>query len=127
MYTEAEREMVLSDLAKGRTLQRISRNYGLAPKVVREIAGESKTSKFTVHSEDGLGRPKLRPFIIASRHVHEPWPENEEIRKAQLRYDAGMSEICTGRDGDYQILYEIPRKQTEHDRTPYFTLELGEE
>lgn len=59
---------------------------------------------------DGYGRPELRPYLIARRTKHEPWDNQATIASAREEYDAGTIEMCQGRDGDFLLLYRIPRK-----------------
>lgn len=59
---------------------------------------------------DGYGRPELREFLIARRTKHEGWDNQPTIASAREEYDAGIIEMCQGRDGDWLLLYRIPRK-----------------
>lgn len=75
---------------------------------------------------DGLGREELRQYIIATKHVEQDWNNlDKRIQEAQFRYDRGESEVCTGRDGNTLILYEIPRRNPATRRVPYFSRQLG--
>lgn len=67
-------------------------------------------------TEDGLGVPKLRPYIIATRDVDDPagWHNNDpKIKQARNLYDQGIVELATARDGMKLILYAIPRRMPE--------------
>lgn len=58
----------------------------------------------------GKGRPELREFVVARKKPTEPWdPGDISIAAARLDYEAGTIEMATGRDGDWLILYAIPR------------------
>lgn len=70
-----------------------------------------------------LGRPKLTKFIVSSRHINEiGWPKVDRrlIETARRNYEAGTHEMCSGRDGQWIILYSIPRKKKVAPRT-WFT------
>jgi len=74
-------------------------------------------------SDDGYGKPSLRPYLISRRYVDSTWPAMDEavISKARQDYDDGKIELVTGRDGFYQILYRIPRKIIDTARKPWFS------
>lgn len=61
-----------------------------------------------------LGRPELRKFMVAHRHVDAPvWPMDFEakILDARRKYEEGTHEMCQGRDvRGYFVLYLIPRR-----------------
>ena len=55
--------------------------------------------------------PRLAPFLIACRHASAPWERTPVVEQAKAAYDAGLVEICTGRDFDTFFLYAIPRRK----------------
>ena len=59
----------------------------------------------------GYGRPEMRCYIVARRHVNKTWArqDSQAIEQARRLYDEGKSEMATGRDGRWIILYSIPR------------------
>lgn len=61
-----------------------------------------------------LGRPEVRSFMVAHRHVDAPvWPTEFEgkIQDARRKYEEGTHEMCQGRDlRGYFVLYLIPRR-----------------
>lgn len=72
-----------------------------------------------------LGRVSMRRHLVSTRHAHERgWPkvDREKIEKAQKDYDAGLIEMCQGKDGPWTLLYAIRRKRRAKPRT-YFTAE----
>ena len=64
---------------------------------------------------------ELEKYKVAEIRAGMAWASTPAILKAKHDYDAGLTEMCTGRDGDVLILYSIPRK-TRARRTPYFYL-----
>ena len=68
-----------------------------------------------------IGRPSMRPYIIAVRLKGHSWAATDgpAIRKAHIRYDAGEVEICQGVDATHDILYMIPRVIRQK-RAPFF-------
>ena len=58
------------------------------------------------------GWPSPR-FIVAIRHCDGPWLNEDQkgISKARDDYEAGTHEMCTGRQGDWFILFSVPRKK----------------
>lgn len=61
-----------------------------------------------------LGQPNLRKYIVSVRHSGNPqWPKEDEakIEKARSDWEAGMVEMCQGRDRGWVIQYSIPRKK----------------
>ena len=61
-----------------------------------------------------LGRKEMRKFQVSSRHADTPvWPKEHEksIGLARAKFEAGTHEMCQGRDGEWFILYLIPRRQ----------------
>lgn len=53
-------------------------------------------------------------YCVSIRHKFREWPVDDLdcIHAARRFYDQGRGEICTGRLGDYFILYCIPRKKS---------------
>jgi hypothetical protein len=73
----------------------------------------------------GFGRPELQPFTMARRQATERgWNNDDEgIISARAQYEAGTHEMTTGRDGQWLILYSIPRQRKAPSRLGYFTPE----
>lgn len=67
-----------------------------------------------------VGRPELRPFIVAVRRNYY-WPPEyyDALVAARAAYCAGTHEMCQGRDGDVIIQYLIPRKERVEKRPFY--------
>lgn len=105
---------------------RVATRYGVPVSLVRFLMQEtpSPTSVFTKHSEDGWGRKSLRPYIVARKGADEAWKEEdkEAIEKARVEYDAGLVELCQGRDSDFIILYAVKRKKPAKRSYKYFEI-----
>lgn len=127
--TKYMQDLIDEDLAKGTlTTRQIARRYGVDPKYVEQrLRAQNNTPSNSKLSEDGWGREELRPYAIARKHVEEAeWPITDEIVQAKIDYDEGRVEICTGRDGEYFILYRIPRSEVDEKREPYFSRIFGD-
>lgn len=75
------------------------------------------------HTPEGNGKESMKKFCIGKKKVTEPWDNTSAaIAKARKDYDDGLVELLTGRDGEYQLLYVIPRLVKEVDRKPYFSI-----
>lgn len=94
---------------------KIAARYGVPASMVRFIMQESPSpnTEFTKVSTDGWGRKELRPWLISRKASGDAWPEADKakIEAARDDYDAGAVEVCQGRDGDFILLYRIPRKR----------------
>lgn len=119
------REEILHDLRKTRAPARTSRSTGYPIRLVLQVAEEDNHPR-TVREEvyGGLGRPELQQFTVGRKRAWEAW-NNEEpaIAEARSQYEKGTHEMVTGRDGDWLILYAIPRKHRDPNRAGYFTPE----
>lgn len=127
--TKYMQDLIDEDLAKGTlTTRQIARRYGVDPKYVEQrLRVQNNTPSNSKLSEDGWGREELRKYAIARKHVEEAeWPITDEIVQAKIDYDEGRVEICTGRDGEYFILYRIPRSEVDEKREPYFSRIFGD-
>lgn len=104
---------------------KIAARFGVPPAMVRFIMQEtpSPNTEFTKLSEDGWGRKELRPFLVSRKASGDGWPEADEAKIEEVReaYDAGLVEICQGRDGDFILLYAIVRKRQVKRVCPYFS------
>lgn len=69
-----------------------------------------------------IGRVELRPYIVASTVAGQAWGDKDRkaIQSARMRYDQGLDEMCTGRDGPLLILYSIPRQKRAEPRSYFF-------
>lgn len=94
---------------------KIAARYGVPAGLVRFIMQESPSpnTEFVKHSTDGWGKKELRPWLVSRKASGDAWPEadKEKIEKAREAYDDGITEMCQGRDGDFILLYSIPRKR----------------
>lgn len=108
-------EDIRSEYAKHHSAYRVAKALGITlDRVYSAIGNEKLSVKHTPTVYGGRGRPELEKFIVALKHVNEPWDNSsEELRKARQRFEAGTHEMCQGRDGDTIIQYSIPRAVTE--------------
>ena len=100
--------------------------YSLVKAKHKIIALNLQDGYQTVFTErhGGFGRPELQPFIISRRKAMNPkWPpcDLQKITVARHKFDRGEIEMPTGRDGDWYILYSIPRSKVDKHRRPYFS------
>ncbi len=116
------REEISRDLRKTRAPARTARNLGYTIHMVLEVLEEEKHPRpFRDEVYGGLGRPDIRDFTVDRKKVWEVWDNDKPaIAKARADYEAGTIEMCTGRDGDWLILYAIPRTKQATDRAGYF-------
>jgi hypothetical protein len=117
---------ILAELRKVRAPAKAARNLGLDLRLVLqvsdEIGGMGRNSR--VEQYDGWGRPSWQPFIVARKRAHQAWDNTiPEIAKARLDYEAGTHNMCTGRDGDWLILYSKPQARVTP-RPDYFKPEF---
>lgn len=106
---------------------KVAHKFGVPVGLVRFIINETPNpnTEFTKLSEDGWGRPALRRFILTRKPVGESWPkaDEENLQKHRELYDAGLVEMCQGRDGDFIIQYSMPRRKPASRRHPWFKRE----
>jgi hypothetical protein len=102
---------ILGLFQKGDRPGRISRKTGIpVTEVCRVIAEASKGIRsFKVKKYDGFGPPHLQRYMVARRSPWTDWDNPSGIEKARQDYDAGLVEMCQGKDGDIIIQYSIPR------------------
>lgn len=109
---------------------RIAARYGVPAAMVRYIMQESPSpnTTFSKVSEDGWGQPNLRPYLVSRKAAGDGWPEEdkEKIEVERENYDDGISEMCQGRDGDFILLYSIPRKRKINRRYRTFSEDIVE-
>ena len=69
-----------------------------------------------------MGFPRAEQ-IVSIRHVFNTWPvyDHQRIMAARFNYDAGHSELTTGRYKSHFLLYETPRKVRSPYRRDYFS------
>jgi hypothetical protein len=103
-----------------------SKAIGVPMSIVLEVV-EANKERLTQSSEvhGGMGRPELQIFMVArKRGMGSQWDNTSPaILSARQTYMDGTSEMCTGRDGPWHILYSIPRNRPAKPRPNYFTPE----
>ena len=119
--------MILEEMARpDADLQRVSRQYGIPARLIRELLGAAPSATSFKEQYGGWGRPELRIFAVSRTRAGDEWPATDwaTIQRARFEYDAGKVEMCQGRDGDWIIQYVIPRLKPIK-RLPYFTAEYA--
>jgi hypothetical protein len=127
--SDTTKQMILEDLQlPNADVQRVSRLYGIPVRIIRELACTDFVPPEFAELYGGWGRPELQKFVVTRVRAGDDWPlfAHYEIEKARQDYDLGLSEMCQGRDGQWIILYSIPRIHPEQGRLPYFSREFGE-
>lgn len=103
-----------------------SKSTGISLPDVFEIIEKNKdTLARTGERFDGLGRPELREFMVARRRaMGEPWDNTDaRIAEARVNFEAGTHMMATGRDGQWLLLYSIPRQGKVKPAPGYFSME----
>lgn len=125
----AEEVEVLALYQKLRSPFKVANKLGLGTRAVLEIlsnnpvAASLGTVSACVERYGGQGRPELVEYLVARKHPTGLWDNAEPaIRAARRAYEAGTHELTTGRDGDWLLLYSIPRKKAVKGRSNYFSV-----
>lgn len=125
MTPELRKEIEI-ELRKVRAPAKVARNLGISLVdvliVSDDIGGISRHIRPATY--DGEGRPELRQFMMARKRANVPWDNDEPaIAEARRRYEAGTHTMCTGRDGEWLILYSIPLRKRDP-KPDYFIPEI---
>lgn len=106
-------EEIATDLRKTRgATSRTAKNLGYDIRLVLQVA-EAENEPRIVREEKygGLGRPELRDYAVARKKAWQVWDNTQPaLAKARAEFEEGSHEMVTGRDGDWLILYSIPRR-----------------
>lgn len=75
----------------------------------------------------GLGRPNMQKYTVARRRAADRQWDNTDTAIAQARenYEKGTHLLATGRDGQWLILYSIPRVGRADPQQDYFLPEVA--
>lgn len=132
MTTEVEvtpelRAEIIAGLRKLRSPSKVMRATGIDLRIILpiadELAGMPRVVREEVHG--GYGRPEVRDHLVARKRAHETWDNtNPDIAAARAEYEAGTHEMTTGRDGDWLLLYSIPRQKPAEPRPDAFKPEI---
>lgn len=120
--TPEVRADVLRNLIRTRSPFKTARKTGVDLRTVLRIQEEERGPRST-HEErhGGWGQPDLRDYVVARKKAWEAWKNDDPpIANARRDYELGIIEMTTGRDGEYLILYAIPR-EVEQPRPDYFS------
>lgn len=117
---------IVAELKKIRAPSKVARNLGVDIRLVLPIADELAGNPRVLREEQfgGWGSPEFRDFAVARKRAHETWDNSTPaIAEARAAYEAGTHDMCTGRDGDWLILYSIPQQRVTP-RPDYFRPEI---
>jgi hypothetical protein len=119
---------VIAEYRRTRSPFKVANACGVDVKIVWQIVDENK-DKLSSYAErhGGKGRPEMEQFLVASRHANDrEWNNKDEgIVRARAAYEAGTHIMATGRDGQWLLLYLIPRKGPKQPRPGYFQPEIS--
>lgn len=105
---------ILDEYKRTKSPFKVAQMYSLDVKRVWEIIEANQDYlKSPPEKFGGKGPPELRDHIVARRRIRGPKWDNDEpaIALARDMYEQGRVELCSGRDGSWEILYAIPRKK----------------
>lgn len=120
------KQEIITELRRVRAPAKVARNLGLDLALVLQVSDEIGGVRRTSRAEqyEGWGRPELRDFVVDRKRAYQAWDNTiPNIATARANYEAGTHEMCTGRDGDWLILYSIPRDRVAP-RPDYFRPEI---
>lgn len=123
VLSKAELDMLRTAYRRDPNIDRVARMFGLSFTDAATALHDGCEPSYPKISPDGGGHPPLRRFAIQRKFVSDDWLVTDEVRRARAAYDLGQVEIATGRDGDWLILYAIPRRKPDRRRRPYFELQ----
>jgi hypothetical protein len=112
---------ILADYRSTRSPFRTARNLGIRPSDVWVLIEKYPDEAVAPPARfGGFGPPEMRKYIVARRRVGHVWDNKDpDLASARHRYELGVVELATGRDGNTEILYAIPRRKREP-RLGYF-------
>ena len=112
--TPEQRQEIERALIKLRSPSKVMRATGYDLRDILPIHDEISERPRIMREEQhgGYGRPELRDCLVARKRAHESWDNTSpDIAEARANYEAGTHDMCTGRDGDWLLLYSIPQKK----------------
>lgn len=112
---------IRSSLLRSRSPSRTATSTGYSISLVLQISDELKGPRsYYKEKFGGKGRPELQQYTVGRKKAWEEWDNKEPlIDQARKDYENGVVEIVTGRDGEFLILYAIPRRKAQP-RVGYF-------
>ncbi len=116
-------EDILTEFRRTRSPFKAAVACGVDVAVVWDLLGENP-DRMSVYVErfGGRGRPELEPYLVAARRAGDRGWDNEDrgIVVARAALEAGTHIMVTGRDGQWLLLYSIPRRGARDPRPNYF-------
>lgn len=115
-------EDIREEFKKHRSVFRTARALGITLDRVSKALVQDLHLEIKNPSEyDGWGKPELRHYVVARKHITEQWDNEEiQIKTARSLFEKGTHELVNGRDGDWNLLYSIPRAVSQP-RPNYFS------
>jgi len=102
---------IVRSLIKTRSAYKTAKATGYDIRDILSVAEEENSPRSNREERfGGYGPPNMRDFMVARKKAWEAWKNSDPaIKKAREDYECGVVELATGRDGDWLILYAIPR------------------
>lgn len=116
-------EDIISEYRRTRSPFKTANACGVDVAIVWGVIDQNK-DRMSIYEEryGGKGRPELQQFLVASRRASDREWDNADhgIIAARRALEAGTHVMTTGRDGQWLLLYSIPRKGQRDPRPDYF-------
>lgn len=120
LETPVEDSQVLEAYARLRSPFKAAVQLGIDPEAVLEVLSrhpdarqQKKAGPMPMFAEKhgGTGRPEMLQYLVARKTPAEPWPNRDfDIAQARRKFEEGTHDLATGRDGNWLLLYCIPRR-----------------
>lgn len=116
-------EDIISEYRRTRSPFKTANACGVDVAVVWKVIDENK-DRMSIYEErfGGKGRPELEQHLVASRRATDREWDNDDrgIIGARKAFEAGTHLMATGRDGQWLLLYCIPRTGAKDPKPNYF-------
>lgn len=128
VLTPEVEEDIIAEYRRTRSPFKTANAVGVDVAIVWKVIDSNK-DRMSVYEEryGGKGRPELEQFLVASRRATDREWNNDDrgIVDARAEYEAGTHLMATGRDGQWLLLYSIPRKGARDPKPNYFLPEIS--
>ena len=111
---ELLRQDVIEEYKRTRSYFKVASRLDMTMEKVRSILTDvvlpNASQRVRPTINQGRGRPEMEKYIVARKKADAAWENlSFEIVDARQKYMKGTHELATGYDGEYSILYAIPR------------------